>query len=209
MSIRKVCCVFAAVIGVGLLAIYFIWMPSPRKTEITGRYQLTTNLAPSSLNTVSIEQVINLSCIHCYRVSKQIQAIAGEFGSRVEIQTIVVHGKGENDFATQLYYIAERNGKGETALKALFSRKFEKHEDIQNAAVIENVAAEISMLDAYKANYGSANIVSLMTADLARARRYGITATPAWIIERQLEVEPDIDNLRTVISSLLKKRGEV
>jgi 2-hydroxychromene-2-carboxylate isomerase len=134
-----------------------------------------------------------------------MRSVVNDFGAKLVIKTIVVHRKDESAEASKLYFVARRHGKGEAALNAMFARKFEGNEDLEDPRVIANVASQLGILDEYVRGKDREETRSAMEADKARAIRYGVTGTPAWIVEGQLNVDLDVNNLRTVLTALLQK----
>lgn len=196
-----------ALIVILALAIYFLnsGEKSPEKT-IAGDYSKLNNPSTSEPGKVKIMEFMKFDCSHCYDLHKSMPQLLQKYGDKVEIKYIPIIFPKQSTKSIEAYIIAEQMGKGEEMREALFNAKFEKGMDIMESRIaLETVAASIGLSADFNRKLEIEALKNAASENLKLMRDYNVDGTPTVIINGNLMVEPEIENLDTVIGSILEQ----
>ncbi len=177
---------------------------SPGKLPAAGKYIKLSKPSTYQPGKVNITEFLKFDCIHCYELHKSMPQLLQKYGDSVEIKYIPIRFQGQSTKSIEAYIIAEQMGKGDDMQDALFSAKFEKGMDVMESTMaLETIAASIGLGNEFNQRLENGSAEGAAFENLKLMNYYNVDGTPTIIINGNLEVEPTIANLDTVIGSLL------
>lgn len=197
-----------AALVIAALVIFFTLGTSPEKLQeklpTAGEYVKLQQPGTYEHGKVKIMVFMKFDCPHCYELDKNMPQLLQKYGDKVQVTYVPIVWPKQSTKSIEAYIIAERMGKGEEMRVALFRAKFEKGMDVMESALaLEDVAAGIGLGADFNAKLESGDGKKGAQANLALMNKYGVQGTPTVVINGNLDVNPAIANLDTVIGSLL------
>lgn len=176
--------------------------------EIKGDYDLVLPgfpPEPHSLDKVVMHEVFSFTCIHCFELNKEIHELKEYFGDKLEIQPQPIGWRGMEP--GKLYFLAEKYGKGEAVKTTIFEFYFEKgfKDKVFTKDILRFVAKMHGLSKEFKKEIDSPEIVKKMKDSMQFGKDKQVNATPTLVIEEVIKANRDLDNLKVIINSLLKK----
>jgi protein-disulfide isomerase len=166
--------------------------------------------ARNSLDTVVLEEYINFTCPHCNNFRTAVLPLKEKYAKRLDRRTVPVLFRGQNDAALRLFYIAQKNGKEEEIVNALFDATFKYGVNINDAAIVSYLARSSGLAEAYEREFAAEWVSQKVAESHQKADAAGITATPTVIVSNALRVMPQsgmkefVGNLDQIVGQLLK-----
>jgi len=179
--------------------------------QISGNFERIGPVpAKNSLDTVVLEEYINFTCPHCNSFRTASIPLTKKFAKRLTRRNVPILFRGQNDAALRLFYIAQKNGKEEEILNALFDATFKYGVNINDAAIVNYLARSSGLADVYEREFAADWVSQKLAESHQKAEAAGITATPTVVVNNALRVIPQggmqefIGNLDQIIGQLLK-----
>ncbi len=196
-----------AVLVIAALVLYFS-STAPEKPEeklpSAGKYVKLNNPSTYEPGKVKIMVFMKFDCPHCYELDKNMPQLLQKYGDKVHVTYVPIVWPKQSTKSIEAYIIAERMGKGEEMRVALFRAMFVKGMDVMESALaLEDVAAGIGLEADFNAKLEGGDGKKGAQANLGLMSKYGVQGTPTVVINGNLDVNPAIANLDTVIRSLL------
>ncbi|MDD5473825.1 MAG: thioredoxin domain-containing protein [Candidatus Methanoperedens sp.] len=196
-----------AALVIAALVIFFTSGTPPEKTgklPTAGEYLKLSQQSNYEPGIVKIMVFMKFDCPHCYELDKNMPQLLQKYGDKVKVTYVPIVWPKQSTKSIEAYIIAERMGKGKEMRVALFRAKFEKGMDIMESTLaLEDVAASIGLEADFNAQLEGGDGKKAAQANLALMNKYGVQGTPTVVINGNLDVNPAIANLDTVIGSLL------
>lgn len=186
-----------------------LMLPFFALAEIPGQYKMIVPHIPpqaGSLDKVNLAEVFAFDCGHCYNFNRDtLPKLKKKFGKKLVVSPKPIGWRGHDP--GRLYFIAEKQGKGDKVMMMIFDLIFEKGlgKQMFSRDKLQFVARAHGLTDAYKAGMDSPEIVQKMNASVQYAQQRNINSTPTLIIEDVMIVDRNFSNLVTVINALLKE----
>ncbi len=196
-----------AALVIAALVIFFTSGTPPEKPEklpTAGEYVKLQQPGTYEPGMVKIMVFMKFDCPHCYELDKNMPQLLQKYGDKVQVTYVPIVWPKQSTKSIEAYIIAERMGKGEEMRVALFRAMFVKGMDVMESALaLEDVAAGIGLEADFNAKLEGGDGKKGAQANLGLMNKYGVQGTPTVVINGNLDVNPAIANLDTVISSLL------
>ena len=184
----------------------------PAAAQIEGDYERIGPVPkPRSHDVVLFEEYLNFTCPHCNSFREQAGPLFRKHGKRLQVVHIPILFRGQNDAAPRLFYVAQKEGKEEEIMAALFDATFKYGVNINDPAVVNYLARSAGVGEAYQRNFNAAWVNAKLQEAAQKADQAGITATPTVILQGSLRLLPKggmpayIANIDHIISQLLKQ----
>ena len=188
--------------------------------KLQGEYELLGG-APSlhQADQVVMEEFVNFTCPHCDHFRGHAQRLYTKYQTRLKREVVPVlfptrstDGKPSKqpDFPVRLFFVAERNGKGDEAEQILFDAAFRYGVDIYDAEVVSKLAERLELAKVYAAEKNAAWVDRKIVAAEARANAIDLHGTPTVVLQATIKAKSQrgwdayIDNLDRLIEQLLK-----
>lgn len=172
---------------------------------IPGEYVPVTNLRPGTLDTVHLDIYSDFTCPHCQTLEmKGVAELKRIYGKRIDVRT---HYMATNEQAVApmiLYLVGERAGRAAEMGKALMAAGLKRDRDSVNLAGVRAVAKQLNLEREFEEAYAAP---SAKEAAVAQFQSIGhkIAFFPFVVIEGQIGATGAIQNLQSIIDSLLDK----
>lgn len=196
-----------AALVIAALVIYFS-STAPEKPQeklpTAGEYVKILQSSTYEPGKVKIMVFMKFDCPHCYELDKNMPQLLQKYDDKVQVTYVPIVWPKQSTKSIEAYIIAEQMGKGEEMRVALFRAMFENGMDVMESTLaLEDVAASIGLEVDFNAKLKGGDGKNGAQANLGLMNKYGVQGTPMVVINGNLDVNPAIANLDTVISSLL------
>lgn len=156
---------------------------------------------------VKIMEFMKFDCSHCYDLHKNLPQLLQKYEGKIQITYIPIVFQKQSTKSIEAYNISEQMGKGQEMQDALFKAKFENGMDVMESTIaLETVAASIGLGADFNQKLESGAAKDAANQSLRLMSEYGVDGTPTLIINGNLMVTPTVQNLDTVIGSLLSNQ---
>lgn len=205
----------AAVIIIAALAIYLYsgysgvpvnetGTPANEKLPTSGKFVKLNKPGTYEEGKVKIMEFLKFDCSHCYDLHRSLPSLMKKYDGNITITYIPIVWPKQSTKSIEAYIIAEQMGKGEEMRDALFQAEFVKRLDImESSAAIESTASGIGLGDDFRMKLENGDGKKAALENLEKMSEYNVQGTPTLIINGNINVEPTITNLDTVVGSLL------
>lgn len=197
-----------AALVIAALVIFFTSGTPPGKPQeklpTAGDYLKLSQQSNYEPGMVKIMVFMKFDCPHCYELDKNMPQLLQKYGDKVQVTYVPIVWPKQSTKSIEAYIIAERMGEGEEMRVALFRAKFVQGMDVMESTLaLEDVAASIGLGADFNAKLEGGDGKKAAQANLGLMNKYGVQGTPTVVINGNLDVNPAIANLDTVIGSLL------
>lgn len=193
-------------LGVALAALVACGpQPPTGVAQIDGDYAVVSRLRPHSLQKVRIEVAISFHCPACKRFQPSLDTLAAKYGERLSIEQTAMTPRSGSGRPERLFLLAKRAGLGPAARDALYRARFDLKQDIEQDAVLADIARQIGLPSALLTQLDSAELKREQASIDARTRAFA-AYTPSVLVEDQLLVDADAARIARVINGLLPSR---
>jgi len=210
-SNRSLYYLIAAVIIIAGLAFYINSAQKPVDNQkIAGEYTKLSTPGTYEPGKVKIIEIMKFDCSHCYDLHKEFPTLLNKYGDKIEITYIPVVWEGQSTKSIEAYIIAKNMGKGDEMKDAMFESqelfrlgKANGKDVMESLIALEDIASQIGLGPDFNSKLESGFAKNDALKNLELMKYYKLKGTPMVIINGNLNVNPTISNLDTVIGSLL------
>lgn len=194
--------------ALSLFLISALLLSTSALAEIKGVYKkLPGKKLPkaASYNKVVIHEYFSFGCGHCFHLHEQLPALKAYFGDKLEVVGVPVALAGEEP--GRLYYIALQNGKEEAVKDMIF--QFIHVKKFGQMMYQRDKLQFVAKLNKLTSQYDTLKDDPAITAEVLAGRdyflKYEFQGTPTVVIEGSIQASGDVENLKRIINSLLKR----
>lgn len=154
---------------------------------------------------VTIVEFLDFQCPHCAKAAGSVKQLMGDFPNDVKVvfrhQPLGFHPGAKP--AALASMAAHKQGK----FWEMEQKLFQAGKDLTKEGSIEAIAAETGLdMDAFKADWKGAEVAALVDADMADAKKLGVTGTPTMFINgRTLIGARPYESLKALVEEELAK----
>lgn len=197
-----------AVLFIAALVVYFYTSPAPEKPEeklpSAGEYVKLTMPSTYEPGSVKIMVFLKFDCSHCYDLDKNLVQLLKKYGDNVSVTYVPIAWPKQSTKSIEAYIIAGQMGKSDEMREELFQARFVKGMDVMESVIaLEDIAARIGLGADFNAKLEGNEARKAALSNLELMNKYGVQGTPAVVINGNLQVNPTINNIDTIIGSLL------
>ena len=182
--------------------------------QLQGTYEVVGPVpAAHSLNTVKMEEFLNFTCPHCNNFREAAKPVYAKYGKRLQATYVPILFRGQSDTPLRLFFIAERQGRGEEMMGLIFDATFRYGVNINDPKIMSYVARSAGLADEFRDQYDAEWVQEKIRQAHLRADKFGIEATPTIVLNGSLRLVPQtgmqsfVSNLDRIIGQLLRKQS--
>jgi thiol:disulfide interchange protein DsbA len=172
-------------------------VPTMKNTHETGKVQMI--------------EFFDFYCPHCYQLSLLLPVIEEKYQDKLVVDYRAYPLRQTSVPPIAAYIVAEKMGKGEEMMDAIFRAQWEKGMDIGDEDVLVELAVGVGLDESTFRSALKQGVEREIRENIQLGNRYVLRQTPTVIIDGNLKVEPTrgiedmADNLDTIISSILQQ----
>jgi protein-disulfide isomerase len=197
--------------AVGLSTVLWALSALTVAAQVDGNYErIGTVPAKNSLDTILVEEYINFTCPHCNNFRSAAIPLYQKYAKRIDRRYVPILFRGQNDAALRLFVIAQKNGKEEEIVNALFDATFKYGVNINDPAIVNYLARSSGLAELYERDYAADWVGKKIAENHQKADAAGVSATPTLVLNNALRVVPQggmqefVGNVDRLIGQLLK-----
>ena len=187
------------------LAIFLSTNPNTEKLPSAGDYSKLNMPGTGEPGKVKMMVFMKFDCPHCYDLDKSLPQLLNKYGDKISVTYVpIVWPDKQSTKSIEAYILAGQMGKGDEMREAMFQAMFVKQMDVMESIPdIENVATGIGLGTDFNIKLEGGEAKTAAQENLKLMSRYYVTGTPTVIINGNLNAKPAIENLDTIVNSLL------
>ena len=163
---------------------------------------------------IVITEFFSFYCSHCYVLNRQWPQLLSPLARPVIHQKIpIIFHKTQSTLSARAYYAAEKKGKGEEFIQAVFKANFDHQADTDNKAALIDIAAKLGISQAVRQALNGKDTTAQdeFVKGMIRMDKLGINRTPTVLINNNVRVNAEntghnidlmIDNLREILMDI-------
>ncbi len=153
-----------------------------------------------TLKQVEVVEFINFTCSHCHQFRISVKPLLRKYGKRVKLVSVPIAFSGQSDAPIRLYFIAERLGKGERTLNAIFQATFTSQLNINDPRIVQQLAQGLGLRKAYAQQRNATWLNKKIQASIQQASKADVNATPTLVLQHSIRIQP-----KTSISQFIRR----
>ena len=203
---------FTAAIGAtsALLILLMFVLPVDRSTAaiagIPGRYVVLSHLRPHSRDIVNLDIYADFNCAACQALENdRMEELRRHFGGRLTVRMHYLTPSSDAGSALVLYQLAQRAKKGELVAKELFAARLKHATDATNLPTVRKIARKYGIEADFNQVYAAGGWRAAFQHDWERAKGQ-VIFFPFVVVDGQIATDADVENLESIIQTLLAAR---